>query len=202
MKRAIFTFAFACLLLVATMATASASTTYEDKIRNRNHIVSLLNNTRLNHTRFNITNTRDDDEEIIMAKGAAAGATMAVEMFNALGQKDFAKNFIDNIKTMVTAIKSLDKKNRGAFTQRVTDDAFALAQRKWNILVVNAESHYRHDLEGLMTIIKLSYGAFDYRLYVFKKGSFTLNSDGGYINWSYKGNCKRPNPKRLECKQM
>ena len=155
---------------------------------------------RFNHSKFNLTKNYADDE--IMFAGPAAAAGMVVEVFNALGQKDFAKNFIDNIKTMVTAIKSLDKKNRGAFTQRVTDDAFALAQRKWNILVVNAESHYRHDLEGLMTIIKLSYGAFDYRLYVFKKGSFTLNSDGGYINWSYKGNCKRPSPKRLECGSM
>ena len=197
MKRILSASSLAFFLLVASVATVSGSIVIADRIKEFRGPMSLP---RFNHSKFNLTKNYADDEIMFAAPAAAAG--MVVEVFNALGQKDFAKNFIDNIKTMVTAIKSLDKKNRGAFTQRVTDDAFALAQRKWNILVVNAESHYRHDLEGLMTIIKLSYGAFDYRLYVFKKGSFTLNSDGGYINWSYKGNCKRPSPKRLECGSM
>ncbi|KAG0631556.1 hypothetical protein M758_1G262000 [Ceratodon purpureus] len=88
---------------------------------------------------------------------------------------------------------------RGQVNQNAVD-MLADAYPHHNVMLVHPL--HKKQFDGDYTQIELQvdprFGSF--QVYVFKSGKFTLQGDGGYINWCFKGNYTR-NDKNVTFKQ-
>ncbi len=77
--------------------------------------------------------------------------------------------------------------NRSGFVKNVMESAFYQAGQIYNVMVFNKNQHYEEHFEGIQFHTQVTYEDIVYEVWVFEKGSFKNQGDGGYINWAFKG---------------
>ncbi|RDB15046.1 hypothetical protein Hypma_005457 [Hypsizygus marmoreus] len=105
----------------------------------------------------------------------------------------FAKDGLSLLKNILEDIER-DNQARGRFTQELV---YRLNQADWSFNYVVCHSKHTYSFAGRRGVdwghyheefdIKVG-GTRGYEIYWFRSGKFTLQGDGGYLNWAYVGN--------------
>lgn len=74
-------------------------------------------------------------------------------------------------------------------TREMTDQTFAFAKNRYNVMVFTADSKFQHHFQGIKFHAKLNYSGTNYDVYVFENGTFnTYNQEETKPwSWAYKG---------------
>ncbi|PGB02976.1 hypothetical protein [Bacillus toyonensis] len=76
-----------------------------------------------------------------------------------------------------------------SITREMTDQTFAFAKNRYNVMVFTADSKFHHYFQGVKFYAKLNYNGTNYDVYVFENGTFnTYNQEETKPwAWAYKG---------------
>lgn len=91
--------------------------------------------------------------------------------------------------TIASAVKSAQ--NRSGFVKNLMNSAFYTARQRYNVMVCNLSLNYDSQLESVVFYRSAVYDGVTYGIWVFEKGTFTNNGDGGWINWAFTGRYQR-----------
>lgn len=94
-------------------------------------------------------------------------------------------------KTIDEAVKSAE--NRDGFVVAMMEAAVIEAKKRgYNVMVFNLSQSYKTDIRNTAEFFKLiEYDGIPYGVWIFDKGTFTNEGDGGSINWAFYGDFER-----------
>ena len=106
---------------------------------------------------------------------------------------------------MYTAMLAEERDKRGQYVIQLLNEMSNTHPQK-NVLIVAQSSPHRMDFNGVTITRSASFDAGEalghgaghderlvthFKCYAFDDGEFTLEGDGGYCNWAFKGNFER-----------
>lgn len=153
-----------CLAAV-TICSEAASVSKTTKTKARNEAPTFL------HDLSRPLNS-DTNETKVTARAASVGVNFN---FDVLG-------IANSISASISSAQ-----NRDAFVKNLANTAFYAAQSKYHVMVFNLNVAHSHGLEGVKSYGSASYDGIIYGIWVFEKGWFHNQGDGGYINWAFIG---------------
>merc|ERR1711971_165895 len=84
-------------------------------------------------------------------------------------------------------------RDRAQGTQVAVAEARRQTEGKYNIVCIKAGHNY--DISGILPYMyksqEINLCGYKYMVYIFVKGTFVNNGDGGFINWAFWGNANR-----------
>lgn len=78
--------------------------------------------------------------------------------------------------------------NRSGFVKGAMEKTFFEAGQTYNVMVMNLSQGYNsNNLQGIQYFDTVDYDGVTFGVWVFEKGTFVNEGDGGYINWAFRG---------------
>jgi hypothetical protein len=78
--------------------------------------------------------------------------------------------------------------NREGYVRSLMEGSFYDARQKYNAMVIKASHKYTANLQNVVYDATVRGSGYpDFRIIVFSSGTFTNHSDGGWINWAFRG---------------
>ncbi|GAB0496955.1 hypothetical protein MMPV_008276 [Pyropia vietnamensis] len=132
------------------------------------------------------------------ALSAKAGGSSAQP--SSLSVKEVGLNFDVDVVGLVDSIVGAIQgaQDRGAFVRSTRDKVAYWHMRNgkqiiddYNVLVFNRQQPHEEDLSGVEMYRDFKYQGITFGVWVFDKGTFTNQGDGGYENWAFRGSFDR-----------
>lgn len=94
-------------------------------------------------------------------------------------------------KAIANAVNA--SQNREGFVKNLMETTFYEAGQKYNVMVCNLNQDYQDAFNNVVFYASAVYPSdgVTFGIWAFRDGEFTLNGDGGYINWAFRGNFER-----------
>ena len=77
--------------------------------------------------------------------------------------------------------------DRGAFVKNLMESTYCAVGEQYNVLVFNLGQSYQDRLNEVKFYGSATYQNLTFGIWVFERGEFTNQGDGGWINWAFRG---------------